>query len=287
MEVFLLSLPEEMILNILKFASPVEICRLACTCRFLHEVSQDRHLWFRLAVSHQFIAPSATAEDDIDWFTFFKQRFCRIGILYGCGSTGSGRLGVRVHSRSDLVPIADDDQKFSQIAAGWYHNLVVDRNGQVFQIPGRPGEPMRSLPITNPVKVSCNTDHSMLLDSQNHVYTWGANSSGQLGYATNTATTTEPACVEALFAERIVDIAAGEKFSVAVTSEGTVYAWGRFRSIGPLPTVIELPFAKTARVYAAQAYWVALSTEGNVAVLSAASSGKMHSEFPGMKCYKE
>jgi len=75
------------------------------------------------------------------------------------------------------------------------------------------------------VSVVCGDSHSVALTAAGRVYAWGSNSYGQLGNGVNTSSTL-PVAVSALAGETVVAVAAGANFSLAITDEGEVYAWG-------------------------------------------------------------
>ena len=76
------------------------------------------------------------------------------------------------------------------------------------------------------VAISAGVDHSLALDTDGKVYAWGVNGFGQLGIGTTVASV--PTLVEGVLAtKRIVEIAAGGNHSLALDSDGVVYAWGR------------------------------------------------------------
>ncbi|XP_059823883.1 RCC1 and BTB domain-containing protein 1-like isoform X2 [Hypanus sabinus] len=96
------------------------------------------------------------------------------------------------------------------------------------------------------VKVACGSNHSMVLTTDGEVYSWGSNSSGQVGSGSgfgSTATQATPRrVVHGLENRKVVTIACGQQFSMAVTDNGEVacgyahtlaltddgllYAWG-------------------------------------------------------------
>ncbi|MBL8519890.1 MAG: S8 family serine peptidase [Betaproteobacteria bacterium] len=65
-------------------------------------------------------------------------------------------------------------------------------------------------------------NHSIALQSDGTVWTWGRNNHGQLGSGTSTASRVP---IQALLSGAIA-VAAGERFSVALRSDGTVWTWG-------------------------------------------------------------
>jgi len=83
-----------------------------------------------------------------------------------------------------------------------------------------------AIPTDQPVvSVVCGDSHSVALTAAGRVYAWGYNYYGQLGNGLNT-TSTLPVAVSALASETVVAVAAGANFSLALTDDGKVYAWG-------------------------------------------------------------
>ncbi len=73
----------------------------------------------------------------------------------------------------------------------------------------------------------CGTDHTLMLTESGHVYSMGNNNKGQLGLdVTLTQSKSSPTLVESLSNFFITSISAGGDCSFAVTSSGSVFAWG-------------------------------------------------------------
>jgi alpha-tubulin suppressor-like RCC1 family protein len=70
--------------------------------------------------------------------------------------------------------------------------------------------------------------HTLAVCSDGTVVTWGANTNGQLGNQTNTDSTVPVAVLATgvLAGKTVVGVAAGNTHSLAVCSDGTVFAWG-------------------------------------------------------------
>ncbi|MBQ8310812.1 MAG: hypothetical protein IJX80_07360 [Clostridia bacterium] len=74
-------------------------------------------------------------------------------------------------------------------------------------------------------QISAGEKHALALTDDGSVYVWGANDFGQLGLETN-ETVTVPTALTALADQTIVDVAAGDQFSLALSNTGKIYAWG-------------------------------------------------------------
>jgi len=72
------------------------------------------------------------------------------------------------------------------------------------------------------------SNHTIAVNSDGTVYTWGRNNSGQLGNGTNTSSNVPVAVVTSgvLNGKTIIQIASGIFHSIALTSDGKVYTWG-------------------------------------------------------------
>ena len=92
--------------------------------------------------------------------------------------------------------------------------------------------------ITSPVKitlpdgvtsvsVSAGADHVLMIGSDGNVYAWGNNEYGQLGIDNDGATLTAPTTVSALKDKNIIAVAAGQRFSLALSDGGDIYSFGR------------------------------------------------------------
>ena len=77
-------------------------------------------------------------------------------------------------------------------------------------------------------QISASGNHSLALDSEGQIYAWGSNSYGQLGNGGTTRSNT-PVKVDTsgvLAGKAISQISAGSNHSLALDSEGQIYAWG-------------------------------------------------------------
>jgi hypothetical protein len=82
--------------------------------------------------------------------------------------------------------------------------------------------------ISSGVAIAAGSNHALALKSDGTVWAWGANDSGQLGngctIGSNCSTSSTPVQVSGL--TNVVAIAAGGSHSLALKSDGTVWAWG-------------------------------------------------------------
>ena len=166
------------------------------------------------------------------------------GAVWAWGNNNSGELGNGTNNESD-TPVQvglSNDFPISNIAAGENFGLALGFNGTVWawgdNSLGQLGNgtnndsnypvqvSLPSLPsgvtITN---IAAGGEQSLALASNGTVWAWGNNNSGELGNGTNTPSNI-PVQVSLPSGVTITNITAGEDFSLALASNGTVWAWG-------------------------------------------------------------
>ena len=116
-------------------------------------------------------------------------------------------------------------------------------------------------------------DHSLVIGSNGLLYAWGLGTDGQLGNGTTTTSST-PVQVSLPLGVVPVAVAAGDDHSLALGSNGTLYAWG-YNGYGQLgngtktnedtPVTVTFPSGVTATAIAAgENFSLALGSDGNV-----------------------
>lgn len=138
-------------------------------------------------------------------------------------------------------------EKFTDLACGTDHILALSTNGRVFawgngqqfQLGRRVVERTRlngliprEFGLKKIVLIGSGAYHSFAKDSSGKVYAWGLNQFGQCGITMQElgedgAVVAVPAVVAGLEGKDIVHITGGEHHSMAITSEGELYVWGR------------------------------------------------------------
>ena len=179
--------------------------------------------------------------------------------LYSCGANHYGQLGTEKHPNgipqfvSGIIDTFGVYCHVAQVSCGSDHTLLSTEDGLVFSwglnLSGQLGqhtkfhfisEPKRlehltgdrmGSPIDNIISVSCGVSHSVLLDSNGDVFTFGSNYFGELGISKEIESTYIPQRV--VFYNRsnefIVKIGAGPFNVNCLTSHGLVYHWGLLR----------------------------------------------------------
>ncbi|TDH73911.1 hypothetical protein CCR75_008078 [Bremia lactucae] len=87
------------------------------------------------------------------------------------------------------------------------------------------------------IQVACGGFHSLVTDLNGHVFAWGSNSRGQLGFSfskTESGAFATPSVVADLRGVYVRSVACGEYHSLALSSDGRVFSWGcnRFGKLG-------------------------------------------------------
>jgi len=164
------------------------------------------------------------------------------GKVYTFGRAQDARLGHGETSGSnETVPrLVEElsDMFVTQIDAGYNHMACVTRDGQVWtwgkNTYSQLGHSKASYPNVvqsllddgvKAQKVVCGRYHTVVLAEDGRVFAWGGFKSGETGTGQK-RTTSSPTPVSALSNTQIVDIAAGQDFTLFLAKDGRMYACG-------------------------------------------------------------
>ncbi|WP_376753776.1 RCC1 domain-containing protein [Candidatus Southlakia epibionticum] len=228
------------------------------------------------------------------------------GTVYAWGLNGSGQLGDGTITHSS-TPVAVktigtpmEGKTIVGIAAGASHSLALASDGKIYVWGGNAygqfgngvtttssvvpvavktvGTPMDNKKI---IQIHAGYYHSLALASDGTVYAWGQNTYGQLGNNTM-INANAPVSVQTIgtpmAGKIIIQLAAGNSQSVALASDGTIYAWGwnMYGQLGNGTTVdTRIPVAVKvtgtpmagkviAQVAASNAHTLAVASDGTV-----------------------
>jgi len=122
------------------------------------------------------------------------------------------------------------------IATGFNHSLALKSDGNVWgwgsNASGQLGNgvvgtistiPVHTATIAGVTAVAAGYSHSLALQGNGTVWSWGANGSGQLGNGSTTASAT-PVPVSGLAG--VIALAGGSTHTLALKDDGTVWSWG-------------------------------------------------------------
>ncbi|TVQ38503.1 MAG: choice-of-anchor D domain-containing protein [Spirochaetaceae bacterium] len=149
----------------------------------------------------------------------------------GDGGGHSGFYRATPAPVSDLIDIV-------AISGGRWHGLALRNDGTVWawgnnqdgQLGTGEFGGTHSTPIQvnggfeRAVRIAAGDNHSAIVDTNGQVWTWGSNTSGQLGIG-NRDNKSSPVMVTGLSTE-IIDIASGGFHTVALDTGGKLHAWG-------------------------------------------------------------
>jgi alpha-tubulin suppressor-like RCC1 family protein len=166
------------------------------------------------------------------------------GIAYCWGYGSHGRLGNGTTDNQN-TPVAvamPTGVSFAVISAGYRHTVALSSSGEAYAWGSNGGGQVGAGTVTSyhttPMSVimpagvtfasiSAGLAHTVALASTGEAYAWGKNTRGELGNGSGTNSNT-PVAVTAPVGVSFTSISAGGgEHSVALTSTGVAYAWGR------------------------------------------------------------
>ena len=154
-----------------------------------------------------------------DGTTTSRPRYVDIGAgnnVVGVAAGYTPKFGHGLEVRSDGTVWAWGDNRVGQLGDGTTTGRLA---------------PVQVTGLTGVTQVAGGCTHSLALRSDGTVWAWGDNRFGTLGRGTITDHEVTPAPVSGLAG--VTKIAAGCGFSLALRSDGTVWAWG-YNSVGQL-----------------------------------------------------
>ena len=230
------------------------------------------------------------------------------GKVYSWGANDQGQLGNGTATNSNLpVEVKTEGtpmecKKIVQISAGGAHSMALDSEGNIYawgwggegqlgngennnsNVPILVKKEGTGLEGKTIKKVMAGGMFSMVLTSDGSLYSWGKNNYGQIGDGTTNnynlavAVKTEGT---PMAGKTVVDFSISNEHTVALTSDGQIYAWGRNESgqlgngtntASTLPVAVRTagtPFAGKKAVQVVAGGWegahsLALGTDGTV-----------------------
>jgi alpha-tubulin suppressor-like RCC1 family protein len=164
------------------------------------------------------------------------------GTVWAWGADWGYQLGNDSEEDSSFaVPVLMPDgtalDNVAAIACGADHNLALKSDGSVWtwgynwegelgtgESDWRRANPASIVGLTNVVAIAGGAAHGLTLKSDGTIWSWGQDSEGSLGYGTVGGKQRTPAQVRNLTS--VIAIAAADVHSLALKSDGTVWAWG-------------------------------------------------------------
>ena len=249
------------------------------------------------------------------------------GNAYAWGVNINGQLGNGTGGGSQKTPVmvgkpadAPADFTYVQVSAGGSHSLAIGSDGNAYawgsnsngqlgngtygsqKTPVMVGKPADAPADFTYVQVSAGYRHSLALGSDGNVYAWGNNGNGRLGDGTSSEQHA-PVRVKAPDRKTYPDlpedftylqVSAGYRHSLALGSDGNVYAWGNngngrlgdgTSSEQHAPVRVKAPDRKTypdlpedftyLQVSAGYRHSLALGSDGNIYAWGSNSNGQL------------
>ncbi|ROL62509.1 T9SS C-terminal target domain-containing protein [Bacteroidetes/Chlorobi group bacterium ChocPot_Mid] len=149
------------------------------------------------------------------------------GTVWAWGYNNHGQLGNGTNTDSNVPVQVTSLTSIIAIAGGYGHSLALKSDGTVWAwgYTYYSNVPVKVDSLKSIIAIAGGWWHSLALKNDGTVWAWGNNNLGQLGNGTNTYTYSNvPVKVDSLTS--IIAIAAGGWHSLALKSDGTVWAWG-------------------------------------------------------------
>jgi alpha-tubulin suppressor-like RCC1 family protein len=222
------------------------------------------------------------------------------GVVYAWGYNNFGQLGQGITSTRITTPVPVTGgslagKTVTSVAAGLNHTLALDSDGGVhawgINNNGRLGQgntTQRNAPVVvtggslagkTVTAISNGNGHTLAVDSDGGVHAWGNNGSGRLGVGDEDDRLT-PVLVTggSLAGKTVTTVAGGGFFTVAITSDGVLHAWGDNTNgqigQGVFGGTYTTPVAVTLGSLAGKTITAAAS--GRIHVLALDSDGSVH-----------
>ena len=210
--------------------------------------------------------------------------------------TGPGQLGDGTNDPRNLPGTTSGEVTFSAIAAGGYHSVALAADGTVYawglnqvgqlgvgQSYSSTSSPeLIHLPGVSFLDISAGQNHSLALATDGTMYAWGSNDYGQLGVGQSYSSTSSPELIH-VPGVSFSSVAAARDFSMALTSDGTLYSWGsdEYGQLGdPRPAFTSTPISmasdfKFSTVSAGGYHTLALAADGTLYAWGANGTGQL------------
>lgn len=170
-------------------------------------------------------------------------------LLFIWGNGGNGRLGQGSYYLGLVGDVKDrheptilqnnQNEGWRNVSCGSWHTVALSYTGEVYSWGGcddgqlghgdtkaihipRAIEAFNGIPI---IDIACGSFHTAAVAKNGDLFTWGLGKYGVLGH--DELDRSVPSKVDALADEDVIQVACGTYHTVALTTKGTVYSWGK------------------------------------------------------------
>ena len=168
--------------------------------------------------------------------------------IYGWGKNTYGEMGLNT-TDNILIPTpikTFQSQIISSITSGGKNSIILTNEGKVYvsgsNIFGLLGQinqenqninneqyqkifkPMKFFTEETIIQISCAEFHSLALNKEGNIYSWGGNLHNKLGQSSGIIG--QPVLIQSLLKKKIISISCGDYHTCALTDNGELYSWG-------------------------------------------------------------
>ena len=162
------------------------------------------------------------------------------GNIWTWGNNGNGQLGNGQSGGNVSSPIQiTTGTKYIQIAGGSSHCIALDESGNIwtwgYNNQGQLGNGEKGTNVLVPTKVTSGTKyvqiatgslHSLALDEEGNIWTWGINSDGQLGNGESGYSNNVLIPTQVTTGTKYIQIEGRGSNSIALDEKGNIWTWG-------------------------------------------------------------